>query len=390
MLTEDSKTILNKLFYEEKLGAGKKADFIKKVKEKYPKITINDIKEFMNNQEMNQINSKINQSYEYKITAPPRTFQIDIFWWRKGETLIPILLFVDILSRKAYSYIIPKGKQETRGERTFKIIKQFINDIGKVNGLEGDNEFSNKQLKEFCNENNIRLDTSVSKEEHISDGNKLGIIDRLVRTLRELIERYYDVKGDLMDPLKKVLESVVDTYNNNGHRSLHNKTPNEVFNDNNSQISKHLLDSIHNEKVYKTVPFKSGDNVRILEEKGKFDKGSSKFSRDLYTIDNKEGYKLRVKNASGEMTKRKLKPSEIKKVNTIDNPKPQAKIDRAIKIKDSIKTTNKLIRNEDMTVEEAKKAKKALKNNNLSPALSTRSSTRQTRTPTKPTGFYKV
>ena len=55
MLTEDSKTILNKLFYEEKLGAGKKADFIKKVKEKYPKITIND-QEFMNNQEMNQIN----------------------------------------------------------------------------------------------------------------------------------------------------------------------------------------------------------------------------------------------------------------------------------------------------------------------------------------------
>ena len=43
-----------------------------------------------------------------------------------------------------------------------------------------------------------------------------------------------------------------------------------------------------------------------------------------------------------------------------------------------------------MTVEEAKKAKKALNNNNLSPALSTRSSTRQTRTPTKPTGFYKV
>ncbi len=42
-----------------------------------------------------------------------------------------------------------------------------------------------------------------------------------------------------------------------------------------------------------------------------------------------------------------------------------------------------------MTVEESKKAKKALKNNILSPALSTRSNTRQTRT-NKPIGFYKV
>jgi hypothetical protein len=90
------------------------------------------------------------------------------------------------------------------------------------------------------------------------------------------------------------------------------------------------------------------------------------------------------------MTKRKLKPSEIKKIAIVDNPKAQSKIDRSIKIKDSIKTTNKLVRNEDMTVEEAKKAKQALKNDTLSPALSTRSSTRQTRTPPKPMGFYKV
>ena len=197
------------------------------------------------------------------------------------------MLFVDILCRKAFSYILPKGKKEKRGDRTLTIIKQFVNDIGNVNGLEGDNEFSNKQLKTFCDENNIRLDTSVGKEEHISHENKLGVIDRLVRTLRELIERYYDIKGDLMDPLKKVLESVIETYNNNGHRSLNKKTPNEVFNNNNDQIAKHLSDSIHNEKTYITVPFKSGDNVRKLEEKGKFEKGSSKFSSDLYTIEKK-------------------------------------------------------------------------------------------------------
>jgi hypothetical protein len=46
-----------------------------------------------------------------------------------------------------------------------------------------------------CGDYKIRLDTSVSKEEHISNENKLGIIDRLVRTLRELIEKYFDITG---------------------------------------------------------------------------------------------------------------------------------------------------------------------------------------------------
>ena len=57
------------------------------------------------------------------------------------------------------------------------------------------NEFSSAAIKKFCDDNNIRLDTSVAKEEHISNGNKLGIIDRLVRTLRELIEIYFDITG---------------------------------------------------------------------------------------------------------------------------------------------------------------------------------------------------
>ena len=34
-----------------------------------------------------------------------------------------------------------------------------------------------------------------------------------------------------------------------------------------------------------------GDKVRILEQKEKFDKGKQKFSKSIYTIDKKEGYK---------------------------------------------------------------------------------------------------
>jgi hypothetical protein len=60
-------------------------------------------------------------------------------------------------------------------------LKEFRDEVGFITGLEGDYEFSSAAIEKFCEDNNIRLDTSVAKEEHISNG--LGIIDRLVELL---------------------------------------------------------------------------------------------------------------------------------------------------------------------------------------------------------------
>ena len=363
--------ILDNLFYKEKLGVGNKTTFIKLVRERHPEFKVKDIKEYLKNQEVSQINTTVNKSYEYKITAPPRTFQIDIFWFKRGETLIPILLFVDILSRKAWAYVLTKSKKEKRADISVKTLQDFKNEVGEINGLTGDNEFSSAAIKKFCDDNNIRLDTSVAKEEHISNGNKLGIIDRLVRTLRELIDKYFDITGHRTDNIKDVVSSVIETYNNNSHRTLQNKTPNQVYNDIENQTARHIKDSLHNQQIYEKVPFDEGQKVRILEKKEKFDKGKQKFSKSIYTIDKKEGYKILVKD-----TKRKLKPSELLKADTVANPMLQSYIDNKIKTKEKAKVTNKLIRNEQMTKEEALKAKKQLNENSLTPAMSTRSKDR--------------
>jgi hypothetical protein len=345
--------ILDNLFYKEKLGIGNKTTFIKNVRERHPEIQVKDINEYLKNQEVNQINTSVNIKYEYKITAPPRTFQIDIFWWKKSDTLIPILLFVDILSRKAWAYVLTKSKKEKRAAVSVKTIQEFKDEVGLIRGLEGDNEFSSAAVKTFCDDNDIRLDTSVAKEEHISNGNKLGIIDRLVRTLRELIEKYYDITGHRTDNIKDVMKSIIDTYNSNSHRTLDNKSPNQVFKDNDDQITRHLNDSVHNQQVYKTVPFNSGDKVRILEQKEKFDKGKQKFSKELYTIDKKEGYKIIVNGTS-----RKLKPSELLKTTTTSNPISEKYIQDKKEDKKKGKVISSLVRNAKMTPEEAKAAVK--------------------------------
>ncbi len=71
--------ISDNLFYKEKLGIGNKATFIKNVKERHPDIKLKDLQEYLKNQEISQIDATVNKTYQYKITAPPRTFQIDIF-----------------------------------------------------------------------------------------------------------------------------------------------------------------------------------------------------------------------------------------------------------------------------------------------------------------------
>jgi hypothetical protein len=100
--------ILDNLFYKEKikLGIGNKATFIKNVRGRRPDIQVKDIQDYFKNQEVSQINTTVNKTYQYKIAAPTQTFQIDIFWLKRSETLIPILLLVDILSRKAWAYVL--------------------------------------------------------------------------------------------------------------------------------------------------------------------------------------------------------------------------------------------------------------------------------------------
>ena len=52
-------TLLNKLYYDDKLGIAGKANFIKKVRSMHPDFKVKDITEWLNNQSINQVNSSI-------------------------------------------------------------------------------------------------------------------------------------------------------------------------------------------------------------------------------------------------------------------------------------------------------------------------------------------
>ena len=107
MSSEDLKKI-----FDESIG-GTKAYFISKVQQKYPRLDKKDIETWFKSQEVVQVNTTL-KGVNLKITAKPRTFQIDIMFYKIGQSLKPFLLLVDIMSRKAFCYSIPGEKNMTK------------------------------------------------------------------------------------------------------------------------------------------------------------------------------------------------------------------------------------------------------------------------------------
>jgi len=345
---------LKELYYQDDVIIGSKQNFINLAKQKL-KASTKEINEFLKNQEINQVNKKPTKHTNLKITAPPRTYQIDIMYYPVGTSFKNILLIVDIQSRKAWAYVI----FSTSGENILNAYKKIESEVDIINAVEGDNQFSFKAFQEYNNEKNIRIDTSIANDEHISQGNKLGIIDRLVRTLKEMIEKYRSVVSK-QTSFSEMLDKIINTYNNQPHRTI-KSTPNDMFNDVSKQNFNNQKDKEYNRMELKKNNISIGADARILESKGKLEKGSQKYSTDLYKLVEREGNRFIVQDADGDKLRRKLKPSEIQVVKQVDN-----KIDRNIMKEQAAEkkqrqVINKLVRSAEMKKEEALKAVDSLK-----------------------------
>jgi hypothetical protein len=345
---------LKELYYKDDIIIGSKQNFIN-IAKKSLNASTKEINEFLKNQEINQINKKPTKHSNLKITALPKSFQIDIMFYPIGQGFKNVLLIVDIPSRKAWAYVISTSS----GENILVAYKKFISEVGQINSVEGDNQFSFKAFQEYNKENNIKIDTSIAKDEHISQGNKLGIIDRLVRTLKEMIDRYR-ISVSKQTSFSTILDKVIITYNSQPHRTI-KTTPNEMYNDINKQIFNFEKDKEYNRNVLDKNNISIGAEARILETKDKLEKGNQKFSLDVYKLVGREGNRFMVENAEGEKLRRRLKPAELQVVKTVDS-----KIDRNI-IKEQAaekkqrQVINKLIRGSEMKKEEALKALESLK-----------------------------
>ena len=152
----------------------------------------------------------------------------------------------------------------------------------------------------------------------------------------------------------------------------------QVWNDTNEQNIQNMKDTINNDRLFNKLTLGIGDTVRVLENKNKFDKGSAQFSKELYEVHDRIGYSFKVKDSDGNVKRRRYKPHELLQVVNMTDVINTDRVKREEKSTNKYKSINKLIRNEDMTRTEARKAMKQVEDV-LGPARNTRSQSRKLR-----------
>jgi hypothetical protein len=199
--------------------------------------------------------------------------------------------------------------------------------------------------------------------------------------LKENIRKYRASTGTLGN-LQNMMDTVINLYNDSPHRGIGGKTPNEMWSNTKEEEKRNIVETMANDKIFNKLPLAIGDDVRVLENKDKFDKGNAQFSQEIYEIHDRVGYSYKVKDAEGNVKRRRYKPHELLVVDNVANTMNMDRKKRDEKSTNKYKTVNKLIRNEDMTRVEAKKALKPIDTNVLGPARNTRSQDKVTRSRT--------
>ena len=154
----------------------------------HPKITQKIVRIFFINQQSTQMN---NEKVSEKIFKPIYSesnygFQLDLTFfprYKKQNNGYDVLFTaININTRFVYAYYC----QDKSTDNILNLLKKMesktiINRISCDNGK----EFNNEKLKNYCEENEIKLFFIKN------DGHKLGIINRFHRTLKEELTTYF-------------------------------------------------------------------------------------------------------------------------------------------------------------------------------------------------------
>ena len=197
------------------------------------------------------------------------------------------LMFVNVNTKKAYA--IPC--ESKRKDEINKLIKDFVKEV-KVSTIQCDDEaaFSSDVVLKTLNENSIGLKV-ITEQRHTA----LSIIDRLIRTLRDMNLPTVKSKRQSDDPKYrdfsiKRMNKLIDIYNNTVHNAT-GLTPNEMEANPRLEVRFIIKKIYERERRRKITDFelKEGVFVRYIIPNDKHAKKRYRVSAEAYKISHKEG-----------------------------------------------------------------------------------------------------
>jgi hypothetical protein len=293
---------IQELFYNPKFGFRNAYTIYKKLKEKDKNIKYKDVKEFVDKQLTNQVNTQRKKPKEYNsIFAPyPRFgYQIDIMNYDRYEynNYKYIFVCIDVHSR----YLFCRALTNRRMSTILKVMNEIFDKMGIPVNINCDNEFNKTEFNKLMDDKGVRM--WYSQPDEI---NKNSIVERVNRTIALILQKYRI--GLKKYDWYKVLPDIVENYNNTEHRTIKAK-PIDVWNG---------IGTNKQEIKYNESSIKVGDTVRIKNKKKVFSKGDElSYSKDIYTVVEQVRNKFKVKNKNGQELKTLYKDYELKKVDEV-------------------------------------------------------------------------
>ena len=178
----------------------------------------------------------------FPITGHKNDIQIDLMDMSNVSTMNKNIKFalvaVDIFTRKGYVIPLKNKIMKSITESFTKLLRQI-----KPNKITCDNgsEFTSGECVKLCNAEKIEIDYVDISNHYISHvGNRLGIVDRYIQSLRSKIQRYCDEynTNKYIDILGKLVDNLNNSYNS-GIKCV----PNEV---NSMQIEQLMTEKLLN------------------------------------------------------------------------------------------------------------------------------------------------
>ena len=284
--------IIKDLFYSPSQGLIGTNKIYEKLKEDYPEIKYDEIKDILNKQEASQLFQRrktLKNYFPLRANTPSQRIQIDLMdFSNQSPTLNKgmkwIFCAVDVYSRYAWTIAL-KSKETSECVRALKYLMKNI--IMTPNQIDSDGEkgFESKFFQKILEDNDIIH--NVSKPHDLQSK---GIVERFNQTLRRMVELYkaqYDTKV-----WTDVLDDITNSYNDSIHFGMKN-SPNEVYHSLNTVGGDEILKQRDKEfemkadKASKDISskLKKGDSVRKLLHRHLLEKKTKQiWSKKVYKI----------------------------------------------------------------------------------------------------------
>jgi len=265
-----------------------------------------EVRNFIQSQESNQLFKKQKRIKNYFPIAAKHKFeilQIDLVDMSDiaaaNENYKYLVVCIDVFSRLAF--VVPL---KTKSTTVVNDALEEVFDITEPHTIDCDvgSEFISHAFKALVKERGIDVQYIPVQEK-----NKLGILNRFVRTLREKLNKYMAIHNTTK--YIDILPTIVHNYNNTYHSGI-KKAPNKVEDDD-KEIIELTRKKIEKAKQEETI-FEIGDVVRYIINLTSFQKGTlPKWSKAIHKVTSKNKHSYVLDNG------KTYKYYELQKINDI-------------------------------------------------------------------------